>query len=202
MGVSRVRLGTALPLQASGCPHVVSHVHPALSHGAVLLWWLWPVPRVHQLTLPYVLNVCVQLTSGLRHLHAACGVLHRDLKTDNALVAGKDPLVVKWADFGCSVKLAGGAASAGVARNYGNCESGRGVPHHGFGPLGCLLSPSFSLITHYCEYCLCRQPSSTRSCWRRRRGVPVRRSSPDPAVTWWRQKRVTCSCWAAPSSRC
>ena len=119
LGVSRVRLGTALPLQGSGCPHVVSHVHPALSHGAVLLWWLWPVPRVHQLTLPYVLNVCVQLTSGLRHLHAACGVLHRDLKTDNALVAGKDPLVVKWADFGCSVKLTGGPTSSAGGSTYG-----------------------------------------------------------------------------------
>ena len=66
-----------------------------------------------QLTLAYVLNICVQLTSGLRHLHAACGVLHRDLKSDNALVQSKDPLVVKWADFGCSVKLNGGGSSAG-----------------------------------------------------------------------------------------
>ena len=57
-----------------------------------------------QLTLPYLLNICVQLTSGLRHLHS-CGILHRDLKSDNALVASKDPLIVKWADFGCSVKL-------------------------------------------------------------------------------------------------
>ena len=72
-----------------------------------------------QLTLPYVLNVCVQLTSGLRHLHAACGVLHRDLKTDNALVAGKDPLVVKWADFGCSVKLTGGPTSSAGGSTYG-----------------------------------------------------------------------------------
>ena len=61
-----------------------------------------------QLTLPYVLNICVQLTSGLLHLHAACGILHRDLKSDNALVASIMPLVVKWADFGCSVKLKGG----------------------------------------------------------------------------------------------
>ena len=57
-----------------------------------------------QLTLPYLLDACVQLASGLRHLHA-CGILHRDLKSDNALVAGLVPLVVKWADFGCSVKL-------------------------------------------------------------------------------------------------
>ncbi len=49
-------------------------------------------------------DVFLQLACGMKHLHA-CGVLHRDMKTDNALIAGRDPLVVKWADFGCSVKL-------------------------------------------------------------------------------------------------
>ena len=67
-----------------------------------------------QATLPYLVDICVQLTSGLRHLHA-CGVLHRDLKTDNALVQSLQPLVVKWADFGCSVKLMSSATSAGVS---------------------------------------------------------------------------------------
>ncbi len=51
-----------------------------------------------------VTDVFLQLACGVKHLHA-CGVLHRDLKTDNALISSKDPLVVKWADFGCSVKL-------------------------------------------------------------------------------------------------
>ena len=71
-----------------------------------------------QLTLPYVLDICLQLTSGVRQLHA-CGVLHRDLKTDNALVASVLPLVVKWADFGCSVKLSGG-----------HTPYGKGIVHH------------------------------------------------------------------------
>ena len=61
-----------------------------------------------QLTFPYMLSICVQLASGLQHLHA-CGVLHRDLKSDNALVQSVTPLIVKWADFGCSVKLAAAA---------------------------------------------------------------------------------------------
>ena len=65
-----------------------------------------------QLTLPFVLDVCAQLSSGVQHLHA-CGILHRDLKSDNALVASKDPLVVKWADFGCSVKLVSGTTTYG-----------------------------------------------------------------------------------------
>ncbi len=46
----------------------------------------------------------LQLACGVKHLHA-CGVLHRDLKADNALIASLQPLVVKWADFGVSVKL-------------------------------------------------------------------------------------------------
>ena len=46
----------------------------------------------------------MQLARGVKHLHA-CGILHRDLKSDNALVQSLTPLVVKWADFGCSVKL-------------------------------------------------------------------------------------------------
>jgi serine/threonine protein kinase len=48
--------------------------------------------------------VFLQLACGVKHLHA-CGVLHRDLKSDNALISSTAPLVVKWADFGCSVKL-------------------------------------------------------------------------------------------------
>ena len=72
-----------------------------------------------QFTLPYVVDVCLQLTCGLRHLHA-CGVLHRDLKTDNALVQAVAPLIVKWADFGCSVKL---IASTTSDATYGMGES-------------------------------------------------------------------------------
>ena len=57
-------------------------------------------------------DVFLQLACGMKHLHA-CGVLHRDLKTDNALISSKDPLVVKWADFGCSVKLDMGHSTYG-----------------------------------------------------------------------------------------
>ena len=66
--------------------------------------FFWLLSIMPQLTVPYVLDVCVQLTSGLRHLHDH-GIVHRDLKADNALVASTAPLAVKWADFGCSEKL-------------------------------------------------------------------------------------------------
>ncbi len=57
-----------------------------------------------QWTVERAIDVFLQLACGVKHLHA-CGVLHRDLKTDNALIAGRDPLMVKWADFGVSVRL-------------------------------------------------------------------------------------------------
>ena len=61
----------------------------------VLLW---------QLTVDVISDMFLQLCTGLRHLHA-CGVLHRDLRADNVLVASLQPLVLRIADFGCSVKL-------------------------------------------------------------------------------------------------
>ena len=45
-----------------------------------------------------------QLAAGLAQLHAT-GVLHRNVKADSAVVANRDPLVVKWTDFGCAVPL-------------------------------------------------------------------------------------------------
>jgi serine/threonine protein kinase len=68
-----------------------------------------------QWTADKATDVFLQLACGMKHLHA-CGVLHRDLKTDNALVQATTPLVVKWADFGCSVKLDGKA----VESTYGD----------------------------------------------------------------------------------
>jgi serine/threonine protein kinase len=57
-----------------------------------------------QLQIDVAIELFLQLACGVNHMHA-CGVLHRDLKTDNALVSSTAPLVVKWADFGCAVKL-------------------------------------------------------------------------------------------------
>ena len=52
----------------------------------------------------------------MEHLHNS-DILHRDLKSDNALVAALEPLVVKWADFGVSVKL---AAASTAYETYGS----------------------------------------------------------------------------------
>ena len=135
-----------------------------------------------QLTLPYVLDICVQLTSGLRHLHAACGIVHRDLKSDNALVAGKDPLVVKWADFGCSVKLNDGTTSA---------TFGTGICRGCVSALLCVCAPTSAVAAACTRHDLPPSPSlshvyspdreqlnSTRSWWHHWHGVPVRRSLP------------------------
>ncbi len=71
--------------------------------------------------------MCLQLACGVKHLHA-CGVLHRDLKADNALITGLLPLVVKWAYFGCSVKLDTRPAStyiAGAGAATGSADCGK-----------------------------------------------------------------------------
>ena len=94
------------------------------SHGS-LRAHLKALPR-EQLTLPYLVDICLQLTSGLLHLHN-CGVLHRDLKTDNALVVSQDPLVVKWADFGCGVKLEAPSA-AGATYSAAGATYSAGMP--------------------------------------------------------------------------
>ena len=50
------------------------------------------------------MDVMLQLTVGVAHMHA-CGILHRDLKADNALIQALDPLWVKWGDYGCAVQF-------------------------------------------------------------------------------------------------
>ena len=59
----------------------------------------------------------MQLTLGVAHIHA-CGILHRDLKADNALIQALDPLWLKWGDFGCAVQLG--------KDKYGDGTSSRG----------------------------------------------------------------------------
>ena len=63
-----------------------------------------PLFCVSQLTANFVVDLMLQLALGVSHLHS-CGILHRDLKSDNALIQSLVPLVVKWGDYGCSVLL-------------------------------------------------------------------------------------------------
>ena len=53
------------------------------------------------LPLATVLVILRQTVAGLRHLHSL-GILHRDLRAANVLVAANDPLRVVLADFGLS----------------------------------------------------------------------------------------------------
>ena len=68
---------------------------------------------VWQLGASFVLDVLLQLAVGVAHMHS-CGILHRDLKADNALVQSLDPLVIKWGDYGCAVQLGKNAYGDGA----------------------------------------------------------------------------------------
>jgi serine/threonine protein kinase len=56
------------------------------------------------LTLVRVLTLLKQATAALLHLHSL-GILHRDLRAANILIAGLDPLHAMVADFGLSHQL-------------------------------------------------------------------------------------------------
>ena len=70
-----------------------------------------------QVTNAFVLEVMVQLTLGVSRMHS-CGILHRDLKTDNALIQSLDPLIIKWGDFGCAVQLSKDRYGTGTFRRW------------------------------------------------------------------------------------
>jgi serine/threonine protein kinase len=53
------------------------------------------------LTLLRVLTLLKQVIAALLHLHSL-GILHRDLRAANILIAGMEPMHVMVADFGVS----------------------------------------------------------------------------------------------------
>jgi hypothetical protein len=87
------------------------------------------------LTLGQVLHVSVQVLTGLQHLHRL-GVLHRDLRTSNILVEGRDPLHVLVADFGVSHVLRQLEGAAGTVGYEGLRLLSAGEAVHGLGALG------------------------------------------------------------------
>jgi serine/threonine protein kinase len=84
--------------------------------------WLQPPPffplALHTqggLALAHVFSIMRQALAGLRHLHSH-GILHRDLRAANVLVASSVPLRVVLADFGLShvLSVVARAAVAGA----------------------------------------------------------------------------------------
>jgi serine/threonine protein kinase len=67
------------------------------------------------LTLARILTLLKQVLAALLHLHSL-GILHRDLRAANVLVASLDPLHALVADFGVSHLLSAFSGGAGASR--------------------------------------------------------------------------------------
>ena len=59
---------------------------------------------VQMLPLATSITILQQCAAGMHHLHSL-GIIHRDFRTANMLVAGERPLHVVVADFGVSHQL-------------------------------------------------------------------------------------------------
>ena len=74
------------------------------------------------------LSIMLQAGTGVSHLHS-CGIIHRDVRCVNFLVASNDPLRVLVTDFGISHLMTDDAARAGVSHTTTKIGPiGAGVP--------------------------------------------------------------------------
>jgi serine/threonine protein kinase len=92
------------------------------------------------LTLTICLQILAQVLSALMHLHRL-GILHRDLRAANVLLAAMDPITVMVTDFGVSRILsrfagcAGTVGTAGLAGVSAGTVSTASVRSYGFSPM-------------------------------------------------------------------
>ncbi len=88
--INRLGHGTAIDLAGTTFHYIVLEYLPGGDMAAL--------SRNHPLTIERSIFYLEQVCSGLAHAHQ-CGVIHRDIKPQNLLLAA-DKLVVKIADFG------------------------------------------------------------------------------------------------------
>jgi serine/threonine protein kinase len=104
------------------------------------------------LTLGTVLTLLKQAIAALLHLHSL-GILHRDLRAGNILIASLDPLHVMVADFGVSHQLS--AFASGHAHNGASKMSSMLTGAAALGPLQVREgSQVMSFFTVFCSFCM------------------------------------------------
>ncbi len=80
-----------------------------------LLWVLQAYnccDAVQPLDEPLVLGILYQCAAGVRHLHTAAKLVHRDIRADNFLVASLVPLRMLITDFGLSHQMTDAAGTS------------------------------------------------------------------------------------------
>ena len=71
----------------------------------MVMLWPWDCGgTVQRLPLSTAITILEQCAAGMHHLHSL-GIIHRDFRAANILVAGTVPLHVVVADFGVSHRL-------------------------------------------------------------------------------------------------
>jgi serine/threonine protein kinase len=89
------------------------------------------------------------------HLHSL-GILHRDLRAANILIAGLDPLHVMVADFGVSHILSAFAAQAGDTFTAASKVTSVLMGAAGLGPLQVRVCLPWLIWCHLCCFSVCR----------------------------------------------
>jgi serine/threonine protein kinase len=91
-------------------------------------------------------DILLQAADGLSYLHSL-GVIHRDVRGDNVLIASKDPLRVVLSDFGLAHRQDG--ASLGLG-------SGVSLTKTTMGPYGVCCNELLVLYLRLNHVCACR----------------------------------------------
>ncbi len=151
------------------------------------------------LTLARVLTLLKQAIAALLHLHSL-GILHRDMRAANVLIAAWDPVHAMVADFGVSHLLsafASGDMYKGASKVSSVLAGTAALGPWQVGVSSALLHPTASslfnppLFSHPVTLWLCTSSGLPPRCVRAAR-TAAEWPPPRRTCTWWAASRTSC----------